>query len=251
MPDTTLPGGIYRIWLSPDHYYIGRATSFKRRWATHLWHFRRGSHANAYAQNCYNLYATFKPEVLEALPTEEHQIAEQKWLDLCLAQPGCVNLEPSSEGRKAGWHHSEETRRMMSESRQGHVHSVDTKARISAAHTGKVLSEEHRQKMRINSSNRRHSPETKLKIGQSATGRLHSEMAKLKIGQARQGQTHTDEAKLKMRGRRVSAETRALIAQNQTGSAWVCKVGERPKRVHAADLPRYLEAGWERGRNAR
>ena len=90
-------GGLYIIWLSETHYYGGRTTSFKRRWRTHLRHLLSGTH-NAHAQNVFNKYGVFKPQVLQLLDRDEHVEAEQEWLDANYRKEGCVNISPHATG---------------------------------------------------------------------------------------------------------------------------------------------------------
>ena len=92
-------GGVYRIWLSPTHYYVGRAKSFTGRWETHLKAAQSGGHGNAYFQACFDKYGGFRAEVLEECSTREERIAEeQKWLDKVFGTEGCVNLSPWASG---------------------------------------------------------------------------------------------------------------------------------------------------------
>jgi len=60
-------GGIYRIWLTRTHYYIGRTSNCKVRWLRHLANLRRGTHPNAHMQNVYNIYGVFRPELVVAV----------------------------------------------------------------------------------------------------------------------------------------------------------------------------------------
>ena len=92
-------GGVYRIWLSPTHYYVGRAKSFVGRWETHLKAAQNGKHGNAYFQACFSKYGEFRAEVVEECSTREERIAaEQKWLDKVFGTEGCVNLSPWASG---------------------------------------------------------------------------------------------------------------------------------------------------------
>ena len=92
-------GGVYRIWLSDRHYYIGRSKCFKDRWASHLRGLQAGDHGNAYMQACYNKFGVFRAEVLEYQDTRKgRREGEQRWLDKCYGQEGCVNLSPWAYG---------------------------------------------------------------------------------------------------------------------------------------------------------
>lgn len=63
------------------------------------------------------------------------------------------------------------------------------------------------------------------------SGRTHSLETREKMSKAARGRT----------GRRASGY----------GSAWICKKGDKPRKVPQKDLPRWLSDGWERGRVVR
>ncbi len=53
VPDDARKGGIYIIRLSDTHYYGGRTTNFKRRWADHHRDLRAGLHYNLWMQRVF------------------------------------------------------------------------------------------------------------------------------------------------------------------------------------------------------
>jgi len=59
------------------------------------------------------------------------------------------------------------------------------------------------------------------------------------------GRTHTEETRTKMA---AAARKRTGWKNSQYGTAWVCRDGGKPRKVPKADVPRFLEVGWERGR---
>ena len=58
-----------------------------------------------------------------------------------------VTREEHSRLHKAGKHHSDETRKKMSEAKKGKHLSDETRRKLSEANKGKKLSEEHRRKI--------------------------------------------------------------------------------------------------------
>lgn len=204
-------GGLYRVRLSPTHYYIGRAANFRARWQRHLNQLRSGAHPNQYLLNVYLQHQRFDPEVLiEEADDGTRQTLEQQWLDQHVGSPGCLNLSRSSLGVPKGYKHPEgaktrirgrvptdEARRNMSEAGKKRVWTEETKARISASLTG--------QKRPWTSERNK-----------ATAGWVHTEEARERIraaNKARTYQPHSAEARqkisdtMKARGLTPSAET--------------------------------------------
>jgi len=90
-------------------------------------------------------------------------------------------------GPMLGKHHTEETKRKMSEIHMGHPVSTESRQRISLAKLGKKLSEEIKRKISEAHLGRKRGPPT--------------EEHKRKMSEAHLGKQHTEESKSKMRGR--------------------------------------------------
>ena len=113
-----------------------------------------------------------------------------------------------------GKHHSEETKKKMSETRKGEKHPF----------YGKHHSEESRRKMSEVRKGKHHSEETKRKMGEIRKGKKlkpFSKEHKRKIGEARKGKHYSDETKRKMseshKGHLVSEETRRKLSEAYRG----------------------------------
>lgn len=65
------------------------------------------------------------------------------------------------------------------------------------------------------------------------------------------GRKHTEEAKAKMREAHRKSGHGKGKRNSQYGTCWVCREGEAPRKIPKADLPRFIEAGWQRGRKVR
>ena len=89
--------------------------------------------------------------------------------------------------RNKGNHHSEESRRKISESHIGHSVSEETKKKISKANKGKIRSEESRRKMSESHIGHSVSEETKKKISEAHKGKHHSEESRRKMSEAKKG----------------------------------------------------------------
>jgi len=138
------------------------------------------------------------------------------------------------------YHHTEETKQKMSQSRLGHETSDKTRKKLSEAHKGKRHSEEHRKHNSEAQLGKVMSDESKMKISQALTGRKapprtlewrkhHSEMLK--------GRHPSEETKQKlsashkgintwMKGRKLSDETKLKMSQSRKGHP----VSEETKR---------------------
>lgn len=242
-------GGLYRVRLSPTHYYIGRAANFRARWQRHLNQLRSGAHPNQYLLNVYLLHQRFDPEVLiEEADDGTRQTLEQQWLDQHVGSPGCLNLSRSSLGVSKGYKHPEgaktrirgrvptdEARRNMSEAGKKRVWTEETKARISASLTG--------QKRPWTSERNKatagwvHTEEARGKISLAGV-RPCAETTKLKISSALKekgirpsfkGRTHTEESKLKMseshRGPRTMTDGERSRRSESARIAWAKRKG--------------------------
>lgn len=172
-------GGLYRVRLSPTHYYIGRAANFRARWQRHLNQLRSGAHPNQYLLNVYLQYQRFDPEVLiEEADDRTRQTLEQQWLDQHVGSPGCLNLSRSSLGVSKGYKHSEETRAKL----RGRVPTDEARRNMSNAQVGHVVSEETRSKL-SNLLRGKKRPDNAAR-NKAAAGWAHTEEAREKISLA-------------------------------------------------------------------
>ncbi len=130
---------------------------------------------------------------------------------------------------RGNYHHSEETKRKISESQKGEKSpnfgrtlSEETRKRMSLAKQGTRPSEECiRRSLEVRMS-RPVSEETRRKIGNAAKGRVLSEEHKRKIGQSQIGKTMSPEARKKigdaLRGRIQTEEARRINSECHKGA---------------------------------
>ena len=145
-------------------------------------------------QFCYSKEELDKQEIFWIAEYRKRGLAQYN-----IANGGCGN---------AGFKHSEETKRRISEIQKGkpkyglrgkHL-SEETRRKLSEAHKGHVVSEETRRKisevskvnLKGNKNNKgyHHSDETKNKMSEAHKGKCHSEETKAKIGAANKGNTN-------------------------------------------------------------
>jgi len=105
-----------------------------------------------------------------------------------------------------GKHHTEETKKKMSEAHTGKILSEETKNKLSEIHSGKILSKDHKRKLSEVQSGKHHSEETKKRMSKSLIGeknsfygKHHSEEVRKKIADAHSGKKQSEETKQKIR----------------------------------------------------
>lgn len=124
--------GVYRIWLSADHFYIGRSADVETRCRGHQRRLLKGKHPNPHMQAVFAKHGgEFRYEVVENLPPDKAEVLEQTLLDAHLGNPLCMNICPSSK----------------IPTRKGGVNSPEHRMRISDARKGMTFDEVARKNM--------------------------------------------------------------------------------------------------------
>ncbi len=201
--------GIYIIKCVPtEKIYIGKTIQpFQERWNSHTSQLNENKHYNEYMQRGWNKYG--KDNFCFLILEEFNDILDEDLIKLekyyieyfdCKAPKG-FNLTDGGDGL-AGKHHSEESKKRISEKHKGKILSEETRERISKSRKGrysgknnsnfgKPFSEEHKRKLSENHadySGKNHpnfgnhlSQETKDKIRKSIMGRKKSKNSSSKF----------------------------------------------------------------------
>ena len=248
--------GIYKIVNTVNgHMYVGSATNIKVRWRKHKSDLKRSNHHSQKLQRAWNKYGeeAFEFSVIEECePIKEIILGrEQFWIDYYKAcdnhnynvakvAGSCAGCKATEETRKIlseinrgelnsfyGKHHSEETKKLLSDSAKGRTHSQESIEKMSKAQKGRIVSAETREKMSKAQKGKIIGDETREKISIGLTGKSVSPDTKIKMSKAHKGKTFSEETKIKMskaqKGKIVSAETRAKLSE----SAKVRHIGVR------------------------
>ena len=159
--------------------YVGQTGDFKGR--NYQWNSLKATYGNQYINNDKAKYGpdAFETTILaevesreEAWKLEEHYIKELNTL-----YPNGYNI---SKGGKCtgdankGKHHTEDTKRKMSEAHKGVLKSEETKRKLSEAHKGVLKSEEHKRKLSEAKKGKHPTEETIHKISESMTNGKNS-----------------------------------------------------------------------------
>ena len=118
---------------------------------------------------------------------------------------GVSGISPWNKGKKGAYHHSDETKRKISEARKDKSNPL----------YGKKLSEETKRKMSEAHKGIRFSEETKLKMSKSRKGIQFSEEHKKKISEAKKGKQAGKNNP--MYGKKLSEETKRKISEAHKG----------------------------------
>lgn len=146
-----MEAGVYLISNNVNgKCYVGSTVHLDQRRREHFSRLANNKHVNVHLQNAYNKYGreAFDFEVLETIGIDDNikdklLKREQFWID---------NLKPEYNillvaGSNLGYHHTEETKKKISESTTGVKKSEEHAKHIREGQSGRVLTEEHKAKL--------------------------------------------------------------------------------------------------------
>ena len=167
--------------------------------------------------------------------TGDWREAERKWIghfigegaDLCNATTGGEGI--------VGYHFSEETRRVMSQKKQGRKLTPEHIAKVAAANRGRKHSPEAIAKMKENRKPYHPTPEMREHLSNACSGWHHTEEARAKISAAGKGRKQSEETKQLLReqrqGKPLSAEHRRKLSEAHKGKKLTEEQRQKIKRT--------------------
>ncbi|KKQ97048.1 MAG: hypothetical protein UT24_C0054G0002 [Candidatus Woesebacteria bacterium GW2011_GWB1_39_12] len=173
--------GIYQIRnLINGKAYIGSTINFNNRKCSHFNLLKANKHPNCKLQNAWNKYGeqNFIFEGVEEVPEKEKLIErEQYYLDETSPEYNICRIA----GSQLGFRHSEESKRKISELKNGLRPSQETKRKMSKSQSGRKHSEESKQKISQANKKTKIIKETYRDESNPMFGKRHSEEARRKM----------------------------------------------------------------------
>ena len=197
--------GIYKITNIQDgKVYIGQSIDIYSRWKCHKCELRKNKHRNTHLQRAWNLYgsASFLFEIIKECPEDQLDYYERKYIN----EYNALDMKHGynyDSGGNVNKHHSEETKRKISESNKGRRYNSGFK---------RTEEQRRRQSEYMKKHPRQISDETREKMRRSARGNKNklgkpvSEETRRKLSVANKGKILSSETRRKMseaRGKKV------------------------------------------------
>jgi len=242
--------GIYKITSPSNKVYIGQSVDVNRRINDNYKFYNCKEQIKLYNSLKKYGFENHKFEVLIECSVEELNNWERFYQDFYINEGfEILNLKITGTDDKNGYlseeykqkisesmigeknhfygkNHSDETKKKISEARNGSEVSEEVKKKISASHKGKPKSEEHKRKLSEAKKGQKLSEETKKKISESLKGenspnygKEFSEEHKRKIAEALTDKPKTEEHKRKLSeaniGNVMSEESKKKISETR------------------------------------
>lgn len=202
--------GIYIIKnLRNGKFYLGQAQNIRRRWSAHRSNLRRNIHGNCHLQRAWNIDGEkkFKFLVLEYCSIEQLNEREQVHLNAYVSGDNCYNIAKDAtapnrgrSGTMLGKHHTDETKRKISEAKRG-------KPSHGKKHTTESIQKIKDAKRNISDETRRKMSDAKRGKPAHNKGKPMSEEQRHKQSEAMLGKPSPN------RGKKMSEEARRKMSE--------------------------------------
>ena len=247
---------IYKATTPNGKVYIGQTTTpIKGRMRRHLYDAIVRQHPYMFSNAIRKYRENITWEVKELCKKENLDEREIHWI----AHYDSNNPQKGYNSTKGGlgWNgreHSQETKDNISKANKGRPSinkgrpgtpwSQEQKNWISKLNTGRQVPEGHMERLALHNANREwFTEEVRQKMSESLTGKRHSEETKKLISEVTSGEnngmygrTHDEKALAKMKGRKASAETKALSSKVKSKTLVVDDKGNTYLNDRAAAL---------------
>ena len=231
--------GVYCILNTIDgKRYVGQSCYMDKRRLRHFSDLVGGKHYNSHLQKAFIKYGreSFEWHILEEVPEEMLDIRERVWIEYYQSNNHQFGYNNETGGCLLK-HHSEETRRKMSEARKNP--SVETRMRLSKAKKGKPSGH----------LGKHHSSEARRKISESLIGNSYclgkhfSDEGRRRMSEAHKGKSWSEAQKEAQRwivhnhflGKHHSKETRLKISESTKNMS--AETRRRMSESHMGKVP--------------
>lgn len=193
--------------------YIGKTTQFlDERFYQHLYDAKRHNKSHLHKWINYLLNRNLEPniEILETVTTKELNTLEKLYISIGRQRGlNLVNISGGGEGggSMTGKHHSEESKKKMSDAKKGRPMPKGCTERSLELRTGKPLAEETKRKISKSHTGLSHTEETRKKLSTINTGKIASEETRKKISLAVKGRPSF------WRGKHLSEKTKEKMRE--------------------------------------
>lgn len=211
-----MSSGIYSIHnLINNKQYIGSSKNIVKRKNSHFSNLNNNCHHTSHLQSAFIKYGSNNFDFRVLLLCEPFELLryEQFFIDYFQPEYNARRIATANIGIS----HSEESKKLMSESKIGHIVSDETRKKISASKKGVRMSETARRNIVNAVIGRKHSDETKDKISKAHKGKTLSDEHKQKLSASHKGITQSEETKKKrsvqQKGRTHSEETKNKLSE--------------------------------------
>lgn len=191
--------------------YIGGSSRLRDRRQQHKWNLQHGVHSNKAMQEDYNNYPdSFRFDVIEYCSEEDLVDLERKYIaeydamnpahgynresggnaDKTISDETKMIWSDQRKGEGAamyGKHHTEETRKKISEHRKGIRNPEESIRRMAETKRGKKMSEEARRHMSESRRGRKATPKMLSALEKARSCRVYSEESRKRMSVARKG----------------------------------------------------------------
>lgn len=200
--------GIYRIInIQTGDCYIGQSINLLKRKYLHFDRLNKNAHINKYLQHAFNKYGKESFEFRVILYCEDFELTRYEQNSVDIFHPA-YNLRKECVTSNRGLTCSEETRKKMSDSHKGFIFTDEHRLKL-----GYVKTEEHRRKISETLNGHIISEEQRRKLSKAGMGHAVSEKTILLLKERMQNKEITKKISKTLMGHPVSEETRLKLSQ--------------------------------------
>lgn len=218
--------GIYAITAPSGKQYVGSATHFGKRWATHRYHLRRGTHHCPGLQHAYNKHGETALVFSKLLVCSVDNLLMYEQILLDAVPRATLYNANTTAGSMRGYRHSAETRARYSAVRRGvpKPRTAEHTQKIADARRGKALSAQARVNQSAAQKGRVKSAAHVAKVAAANRGKVRSE-------------AHRAHVSAVQANRPTGKSASGYVGVSQVGSTWQARARINGERVYLGRFP--------------